>query len=181
MHDRPDYVTWTCRVGFEPGSAPLFTERQVRVAFVPSRVDLEELSALSFSSLTTMFPSSSTFPTTTTGTGQDQRQQFPHSHSHPVQYNGSPFNVAGMSNLNQSTASPNVRGGSLGMSMGSSLGMGSPLSESLSQSRSHYQSGYLMVCRSSFTPPTCCLTSLTLIVCKPEQRESSWDLAFKCK
>ncbi|KAI1796592.1 hypothetical protein LXA43DRAFT_986220 [Ganoderma leucocontextum] len=101
-----------------------------------------------------MFPSSSTFPTTSAGTGQDQRQQFPHSHSHPVQYNGSSFNVAGMSNLNQSTASPSIRGGALGMSMGSSLGMGSPLNESLSQSRSHYQSGYLMSAnQSSSSPP----------------------------
>ncbi|RPD64351.1 hypothetical protein L226DRAFT_544926 [Lentinus tigrinus ALCF2SS1-7] len=92
-----------------------------------------------------MFPSSSSFPSSsTTGTGQEQRPQFPHSHSHShsVQYNGSPFSVAGMTN--QTAASPSIRGSSLGMSMGNSLGMGSPLSESLSQSRSHYQSGYLM-------------------------------------
>ena len=97
-------------------------------------------------SFTTMFPSSSSFTSSSnTGTGQEQRPQFPHSHSHShsVQYNGSPFSVAGMTN--QTAASPSIRGGSLGMSMSSSLGMGSPLSESLSQSRSHYQSGYLMV------------------------------------
>ncbi len=110
-------------------------------------------------SLTAMFPSSSSFPSSsTTGTGQEQRSQFPHSHSHShsVQYNGSPFNVAGMTN--QTAASPSIRGGSLGMSMGTSLGMGSPLGESLSQSRSHYQSGYLMVRPSSGSFDHYCLT-----------------------
>ena len=95
-----------------------------------------------------MFQSTSSFPTSTSNAGgQEQRSPFAHSHSHShshsVQYNGSPFSVAGMSN--QTAASPSVRGSSLGMSMSSSLGMGSPLSESLSQSRSHYQPGYLMV------------------------------------
>ncbi|KAI0367010.1 hypothetical protein BV20DRAFT_1037974 [Pilatotrama ljubarskyi] len=89
-----------------------------------------------------MFPSNSYTAGQTSSNGQEQRPQFPHSHSHPVQFNGSPFSVAGMSN--QGAGSPSIRGGSLGMSMGSSLGMGSPLNESLSQSRSHYQPGYLM-------------------------------------
>ncbi|KAI0741436.1 hypothetical protein C8Q80DRAFT_1221489 [Daedaleopsis nitida] len=92
-----------------------------------------------------MFPSSSSFSTSSTNTpGQEQRPPFAHSHSHShsVQYNGSPFSVAGMAS--QTAASPSVRNNGLGMSMGSSLSMGSPLSESLSQSRSHYQSGYLM-------------------------------------
>ena len=117
------------------------TSRVRRVAYRPPALDRIVLSS------SAMFPSSNTFPTTSTGSGQEQRPPFPHSHSHPVQYNGSPFTVAGMSSLNQSTTSPSVRGGPLGMSMGSSLGMGSPLSESLSQSRSHYQPGYLMVRR----------------------------------
>ncbi|KAJ8494356.1 hypothetical protein ONZ51_g2379 [Trametes cubensis] len=101
-----------------------------------------------------MFPSSNSYSSGQTNSGsQEQRPQFPHSHSHPVQFNGSPFSVAGMSN--QTAGSPSVRGGSLGMSMGSSLGMGSPLSESLSQSRSHYQAGYLMsASQSSSSPPS---------------------------
>ncbi|KAI8996385.1 hypothetical protein BD414DRAFT_512796 [Trametes punicea] len=91
-----------------------------------------------------MFSSNSYTSGQTGGGGQEQRPQFPHSHSHPhpVQFSGSPFSVAGMSN--QTAGSPSIRGGSLGMSMGSSLGMGSPLSEGLAQSRSHYQPGYLM-------------------------------------
>ncbi|KAH9935889.1 uncharacterized protein BXZ73DRAFT_89385 [Epithele typhae] len=95
-----------------------------------------------------MFQSTNSFQQPAPNGGpQEQRNQFQHSHSHSVQYNGSPFSVAGMNtmtNLNQSTTSPNVRGGSMGMNMGSSLGMGSQLGDSLSQSRSHYQSGYLM-------------------------------------
>ncbi|OSD03049.1 hypothetical protein PYCCODRAFT_1434927 [Trametes coccinea BRFM310] len=100
-----------------------------------------------------MFSSNSYTSGQNSGSGQEQRPQFPHSHSHPVQFNGSPFSVAGMSN--QTAGSPSVRGGSLGMSMGSSLGMGSPLSEGLSQSRSHYQPGYLMSAnQSSSSPPS---------------------------
>ncbi|KAI0675477.1 hypothetical protein C8Q78DRAFT_1066259 [Trametes maxima] len=89
-----------------------------------------------------MFPSNSYTSSQSSVGSQEQRSQFSHSHSHPVQFNGSPFSVAGMSN--QGAGSPSLRGGPLGMSMGSSLGMGSPLSEGLSQSRSHYQPGYLM-------------------------------------
>ncbi|KAI0793946.1 hypothetical protein C8Q74DRAFT_1365483 [Fomes fomentarius] len=104
-----------------------------------------------------MFQSGSSFPTSSSnGSGQEQRSPFSHSHSHShsVQYNGSPFSVAGMSNLNQTAASPSVRGSSLGMSMTSSLGMGSPLNENMSQSRSHYQPGYLLSAnQSSSSPP----------------------------
>ena len=120
-----------------------FLPRTSRVHRVASPQRIAHLLPCSF---TTMFPSSSSFTSSSnTGTGQEQRPQFPHSHSHShsVQYNGSPFSVAGMTN--QTAASPSIRGSSLGMSMSSSLGMGSPLGESLSQSRSHYQSGYLMV------------------------------------
>ncbi|KAI0629232.1 hypothetical protein C8Q77DRAFT_1066163 [Trametes polyzona] len=100
-----------------------------------------------------MFPSNSYSSSQNSGSGQEQRPPFSHSHSHPVQFNGSPFSVAGMSN--QGAGSPSIRGGSLGMSMGSSLGMGSPLSEGLSQSRSHYQPGYLMSAnQSSSSPPS---------------------------
>ncbi|EIW58684.1 uncharacterized protein TRAVEDRAFT_123724 [Trametes versicolor FP-101664 SS1] len=97
-----------------------------------------------------MFPSNSYTNGQSSGGGQEQRPQFQHSHSHPVQFNGSPFTVAGMSN--QGAGSPSMRGSSLGM--GTSLGMGSPLSESLSQSRSHYQPGYLMsASQNSSSPP----------------------------
>ncbi|CDO77665.1 hypothetical protein BN946_scf184969.g16 [Trametes cinnabarina] len=100
-----------------------------------------------------MFSSNSYTSGQNNGSGQEQRSQFPHSHSHPVQFNGSPFSVAGMSN--QTAGSPSVRGGSLGMSMGSSLSMGSPLNDGLSQSRSHYQPGYLMSAnQSSSSPPS---------------------------
>ena len=123
---------------------------ETRTSRVPLRRVLPRPAPLPFSptpSLTCiMFPSSGSFQSSASGgVGQEQRSPFQHSHSHSVQYNGSPFSVAGMSNLNQSTSSPSVRGGAMGMSMGSSLGMGSPLSEGLSQSRSHYQPGYLMV------------------------------------
>ncbi|KAI0641896.1 hypothetical protein C8Q79DRAFT_918261 [Trametes meyenii] len=97
-----------------------------------------------------MFPNNSYTPSQSGTSSQEQRSQFAHSHSHPVQFNGSPFSVAGMSN--QGAGSPSLRGGPLGMSMGSSLGVGSPLSEGLSQSRSHYQPGYLMSLQSS--PPS---------------------------
>ena len=127
---------------------------------------------------TVMFQSSSTFQSSTAGaSNQEQRSPFQHSHSHPVQYNGSPFTVAGMSsmsNLNQSASTPNVRGGSMGLGMGSSLGAGSPLGESLSQSRSHYQPGYLMVSSCAQYLPEPCLMSRQ--VGKPKQRESPWRL-----
>ncbi|KAH9852117.1 hypothetical protein C2E23DRAFT_885988 [Lenzites betulinus] len=100
-----------------------------------------------------MFPNNAYTPGQNSASGQEQRPPFQHSHSHPVQFNGSPFSVAGMSN--QGAGSPNVRGGPLGMSMGTSLGMGSPLSDSLAQSRSHYQPGYLMSAnQSSSSPPS---------------------------
>lgn len=121
-----------------PGSNP---DQRVLSSFLP-RVCALSLDPPLFLT-TTMFPSNSYTNGQSSGGGQEQRPQFQHSHSHPVQFNGSPFTVAGMSN--QGAGSPSMRGSSLGM--GTSLGMGSPLSESLSQSRSHYQPGYLMVGR----------------------------------